>query len=192
MSDATLWAELGDTWRELEAGTDSAAGLRSAIDRGTRRLRLIRWLEAVTTVTVLALFLARAGILPAPARWWWSGFVVVHVILVYGFTIVNRRGVWTPLGESTLDYLRLARLRVVRARRSAAFAAGTLVIEGGLMLALLRAPGWPPSPLVVAVALVLLGSATAALGYRGWKGRELARLDRQWQSLQSGEPPAGR
>lgn len=175
----TAWHELAKTWRV--GPTIDPSQIRRLADRQTRRMRLVVLAEvAVTLVT--------AGVV-----WWvlrvergavalgWAVAAGLHAGVVWGFSIWNRIGIWRPLGESTAAYLRLARERLRRQRRSATFTLWLVGIEVAALLAWLRLDadpgrtprsGWAWFPAAVVT--------TTAIGWAWWYRvravRQLARL----------------
>ncbi|MGE0552171.1 MAG: hypothetical protein AB7R55_01950 [Gemmatimonadales bacterium] len=177
MSDSVGWTDLVDLWRELPDAPTTPAELRATVDLQTRRLRGVIWIEA-GIVVVMAAWLARAlPLLPPEERPWWLLASALHVVVVVIFTAWNRRGLFSPLGESTRDYLRLARLRLERSLRTASFVVGVVVVEA--LALLLVAAGLGQRRAATAVGLAVVGVALTLVGavwYRARTRRELARL----------------
>jgi hypothetical protein len=190
VSGPGAWDDLAATWRGLDAGAGTARQLRARIDRDTRRLRWRRGAEVLVTAVVVGAFLPRVADLPAGERGWWVALVAAHVALVWGFAVWNRRGLWAPLGAATTDYLRLARLRLVRTRRAAGFVAGLIGVEAGLVLGLLALRERPVSGAAVAILAAFVLVAAAAAWYRARLRHDLARLESQWAALETDDPGA--
>lgn len=169
--------DLVAVWREFDPQAMSGAALRRLVDRDTRRLRWLSRTEVMLTLLILAAFAAAFRRLPAPDRWVWLTATVLHVATVYGFVTWNRRGTWAPMGRSTQDYLRLARLRLVRTRRSALFVAGLIAVEGAVTAYfVIRSPAAVGDIPLAGIAAVVGVTAGAAAWYRRRMARELARL----------------
>ena len=124
----TEWEDLEGVWRQEEQPVDLAP-LRRLLAAQRRRLVAVVTVEAVLVLAFgwLSWLVARDGVEAWEAVW---------LLTLWGFTVAavafawwNRRGTWRSLGESVEEYLRLARLRARRARRSLAFACGLLVAE---------------------------------------------------------------
>jgi len=175
MSDSVGWHDLVDLWHELPATAPS--DLRRTVDRQTRRLRRVIWAEAALVV-VMAVWLARVlPLLPPGERRWWLVASALHVVTVVGFTVWNRRGIFEPLGESTRDYLRLARLRLTRSLRTSSFVVGLIVVEA--LVLVLATAGWGQRRANAAIGLAVVGVALTLIGtlwYRARAKRELTRL----------------
>lgn len=180
MTETPVWTDLTEAWQSLGVATEPVAALRAAVNRDSVRLRWIWWSEVALTLVVLAAFAAALPSLRPAARPWWVLAVLLHVGVVAGFAAWNRRGVWAPVGESTRDYLRLARLRLHRSRRSATFVLVIITVEAAAMLVLRsELPLLAGSRAPVAGVAVLVGVTLAgAVWYRQRQARELERLDR--------------
>ncbi len=172
------WQELGRTWRAGPAVDPSP--IRRLVDRQTRVLRLAVLGEMAVTVVMVGLV-------------WWVlvergavalGWVVaagLHAVVLGGFTIWNRIGIWRPLGESTAAYLWLAQERSRRQRRSATFVLGLTGIEVAALLAWLVFGAEPDRPTGSGWGWLLVAGVFAmAVGWAWWYRvravRQLARL----------------
>lgn len=175
------WAKV---WRTGGLPEGVEADVRRSADRRTRAMRL--WLGAEVVVTAATLgavgtvVTARGGVISLG----WAVAAAIHTGVVWGFTIWNRRGTWLPLGESTVEYLRLTRLRVEGRRRAAVFTLWLVGFEvaalGGLAAARWPTPGGPRAWLSAAAV------TSAAIGWAIWSRRRaraalsrLARLEAQ-------------
>jgi hypothetical protein len=118
------WDSLGAEWRTMAIERHSPSGvpaLQSIVQRRRRELILVLAGEVCLTIAVIALVIRSLG----------NGFtrtsilavtlLVVTSMAVWGFVIWNRRGIWRPLAETTTEYLRLSRRRIVAGRRTVAF-----------------------------------------------------------------------
>jgi len=177
VTDSTGWTELAELWQRLPADTPTPGEPRASVERDTRRLRRIVWCE-VGVVVVTGLWLARGlQSLPSSERAWWLAAAVIHVAVVVGFATWNRSGVFAPLGESTRDYLALARLRLTRSLRSARFVVGMIAAESlALVFGLARRPGGLDPMVAASAALAMVVTLAGALWYRARVRRQLERL----------------
>ena len=125
------WEVLGAEWRDQNpaspaTGGDAADRLRRRVRRHTRE----QWLELAGEIALTIFFALRGwsllaepdgrGILPALAIFGMTTFV-------WCFALWSRRGSWRPLGESTLEYVRLSHARIRSARHSIRFARGVII-----------------------------------------------------------------
>ena len=178
------WEDLAAAWQSVDGTIDEPidlAPLRRLLAAQRRRLVAVVLGEAALVLAFgwLTWLVARDGVEAWEAVWlvtlW--GFTVVAV----AFALWNRRGTWRSLGESVEEYVRLARLRARRARRSLGFAGALLVAEVVAVVAQVvwfgRASGSTgllvAGLLVAAVAVAAAGCWLAARRIR----RELALLD---------------
>lgn len=176
-----VWEEWSAAWRVSPKVDDNVSSLRRAADRQTLMMRVGVGIEIVLTVAVLAVV------------WWvvtaergvsligWAVAAGLHSVLVWGFTLWNRIGIWKPLGRSTVDYLRLTRERLRRQRRSGTFTLWLVGVEAVALAGwfflerrseLKWSWTWVPAVTVTGSAIVW------ALWVRRRSDRELARLDR--------------
>ncbi len=122
------WEGLARRWREPEARPD-AAWVHTLVDRHSRGLRWVAAIEILVTVAGLTFAVAVILSERTAAAIGLGLAAILHTVLVAGFSFWNRHGVWSPLSQSTGDYLRLAQERCRRQRRSARFLAGLMVVE---------------------------------------------------------------
>ncbi|MGQ0640471.1 MAG: hypothetical protein ACT4P6_06820 [Gemmatimonadaceae bacterium] len=118
----TAWEAAGVVWR-----TDEHAPVRlnehlgERVRRQSGRLRLILAGEIVTTVAILvvsgALIMRNAGANAVRV----GALVLLYTAGVWAFTLWNRRGIWSPYGETTADFVGLLRVRAQRRIRTAWF-----------------------------------------------------------------------
>lgn len=180
MAGEGAWRELAETWRMAPAVGDPGTQIRRIADRQTMVLRLVFVGEVVVTLLTLAVVWWVLVLERGAATIGWAVAAVLHTGIVWTFTLWNRAGIWRPLGETTIDYLRLARERLRRQRRSARFTLWLVGIEVAALVAWLgiesgsdRAPRsagiWFPAAVVTATAI----------GWAWWfHGRATAELDR--------------
>lgn len=179
----TLWTAL---WR---SGVDrpplDVQSVRERVDRDSVRLRLTLLLEIAVTLAVMvpvALLASRPGVLATG----WAVAAAAHTLVVWLFSLWNRRRIWRPLGDTPAVYLALLRQRLVRRREAARF---TLGLVGAEVAALAAVAAWPkagpgPSAAVWVAAAAVTGGAMAwAVGSHRRAVRELARLDRLEREL---------
>lgn len=159
------WQQWERTWGTV--GDDAPARwIRQMVERQSRLLRWIVAFEVVITVVMLAATAWVVRGLPALTAGMVLGAAILHSAVIWGFTLRNRAGIWTPLGQTTRDYLTLARERCRRERSAARFMLWLLLVEGLLFVVwlLVRDPvmqrpppfafWWVPSALVVVGAVV--------------------------------------
>lgn len=138
---ANDWGELIADWRGASAPTDASA-LHALVTRQRRRMILGVSAEVVVSVvfvTAAATMLLRA---PGPASTLFALNVLVMLVVAWTSSLWSRRGTWRPLGETTADYLDLARLRC--RRRLEALTYGWVMLVGQLVFVgawALRGPG---------------------------------------------------
>lgn len=161
------WREWEAAWRSDHPAEPTFEEIRRSVDRQTRSMRLTLGGEVVATLAMLGL---AAWVLleePGPARLGWGIAAVLHTAVVWGFVLWNRRGIWSPLGESVIDYLAIARTRLERRRRTAAFVIGLVAVEVVALAAWAAASGraaetgglarlwsWLPAAVVTGIAIV--------------------------------------
>jgi hypothetical protein len=170
-----VWTALAESWRSPDPDPSGGAAMRRRVDRETERLRWIGWAEV--TLTVLGLVGLPMALAAGRLGFGWVVAGLIHTVAVAGFAAWNRQGVWQPLGESTLDYLRLARERGRRKFRTARFVQGVIAIEGAALLAWLAAPGGPGLDAVSATAIGV-GVVVTAAGSEWYRRRVRSELDR--------------
>jgi hypothetical protein len=185
------WEDLGLVWRTV-ADTGAERWVRELVTRQTRAYRVMFAAEVLITVVVLAAVAWTVAVERTVAAFGLGIAAVAHSAIIWAFSLWNRAGVWRPLGESTRDYLAVARERCWRERRGSAFVIGLLLVEGALVMAWLlsaesvvapvRRSGWwiPPGAVFVGAfvwavwvrrraeaKLVRLGAAERSLGFAG-------------------------
>ncbi len=175
------WEDLAAAWQKADEAPVDLAPLRRLLAAQRRRLVAVVLGEAALVLAFawLSWLVVRDGV---------QAWETVWLLTLWGFTFVavafalwNRRGTWRSLGESVEEYVRLARLRARRARRSLVFAAGLLVAEVVAVVAQLAWFGRASGGTGVLVAGLLVGAvAMAAAGC--WLAarrirRDLALLD---------------
>jgi hypothetical protein len=153
----TAWQAIGVTWRTDEHRvTTSAEHLAQRVRRQSDRLRLIVVGEIALTVAMLvasgAVIVRNAGASAVRV----GLMVVLYTAAVWAFTLWNRRGVWSPYGETTADFVGLLRVRAQRRIRSAWF-----------------------SQIVISVAVILVAREIEA----AWRAGEITVVDWVWIAL---------
>lgn len=130
MAEELGWTELARTWVGNGADPISAeAAIRRSVDRQSRLLRLIVVGEVVVTVVTVAVVWWVLVTEREVIRVGWVIGVLLHTSVIWVFVLWNRRGIWGPLGQSTAEYLRLAKERLRRQRQSAEFVLGLIGVE---------------------------------------------------------------
>lgn len=133
MNSETTWQAVGVTWRTDEHRTSTITErLAGRVQRQSEHLRLIVVGEIVLTLAVLvgsgAVIVRNAGASAART----GAMVLLYTAAIWAFTLWNRRGVWSPYGETTADFIALLRVRAQRRMRTAWFC--LVVISVALML----------------------------------------------------------
>lgn len=159
------WQQWTRTWETV--GDDAPARwVRRTVERQSRQMRWIVGFEVVVTAVVLLATAWTVRNLTPLAAGAILGVALLHSAVIWGFTLRNRAGVWSPLGQTMRDYLVLARERCGRERRAARFTLWLLAVEGVLLAVwlLVRDPAvrrpppfalwWVPSAVVVAGAVI--------------------------------------
>lgn len=159
------WQQWARTWGTV--GEDAPARwVRRMVERQSRLMRWVVGVEVVVTVVVLVATAWTVRNLPPLSAGTILGVAILHSAVIWGFTLRNRAGIWSPLGATMRDYLVLARERCRRERRAARFTLWLLAVEGILLTvwvlvrdtAVRRPPPfalwWVPSAVVVVGAVI--------------------------------------
>lgn len=191
-TDELVWQDWSATWRSDRESAVLVADIRRAVDRQSRAMRLALMGEVVLTFAALG-FVAWIVVAEREvSRWGWVTAVLLHTVTVWAFALWNRRGVWSPLGETVADYLVVARERLERRRLASNFVVALVAMEMvalGIWAAAVseaRADGdsrpfrpwfWVPA----------LGITAVAFGWAAWERRRIAvestRLEQARRSL---------
>ncbi len=171
MTDGTdPWDALSANWQGNEdtgPTGDVARVVESRQRRGTLRLWLVAALEVliVGAVVVLTATTLRRG----PNTIEIVHLIAVWVVLVVAlrFAIKNRRGLWRPNGESTIDYLSLCEERARRKLRTARFVLQLVLAQTVMVLALLAWKAGRTGGLSSLFSDTALAAVVLA-GYIGW------------------------
>ena len=119
MNDTIDWNALMHTWRRYDGdGADDPHGLRRRVLAQGRRLARAtvgEYAVAAVIICVAAWQLATERGLDAFV---WGFAMLWLTAMALQFSASNRRGLWTPAGETTRDYLDLALERIRRRERS--------------------------------------------------------------------------
>lgn len=113
---------LADLWQQAPVAVPVPDIIRTRIRQQERRMRLFALLEWAAAVVVGfggVYLMLNSAVRDAP---WRALLVLALVAWAMAFSVSNRRGTWDPLEESVRGYLDLARLRLVRKRRTLRFA----------------------------------------------------------------------
>lgn len=182
------WEGLGATWREPSVTVD-VGWVRAIVDRQTRWLRVVVAVETLITAAALVAAIGIGLSARTATALGWGVAAVVHTVLVAGFTVWNRSGIWRPLGASTREYLALARERCLRQQRSARFMAGLVFAEavGFTIWAVGADAELPRGAWRFGLALVTGG----ALAWSFWYDRAAARRIVRLGGIERALSPAG-
>jgi hypothetical protein len=189
LDDAAELSAWMDDWRAEESGPTAAPAdidaLLRRVKRRTLGLKLLTAGEvllvtaALVYVTVFALHHPHPLDLAAMSS---LGLLAVGALL---FSLWNRRGLWSPLAETTAAYLALARTRVQRRREALRAGRWLLIGETAVFIPWiwhrLHLGAGQPSALDYALAygyLAFVVAVTAAVlaWLERWTRRELAEL----------------
>lgn len=183
MNDRTdSWDALSARW-QTSSDNAPAADLGQLIAvrqrRGTLRLWAVAALEFLVVVGIVAFTVSRLrdGATPLECVHLVSVWVVVAVTVA--FAIRNRRGLWRPSSESTVEYLSLCELRAKRKLRTARFVLQLISVQATWIFGLLvwNALQRPDSSRLLAEAgllvAVLIVYVSWALWFRHRAHREL-------------------
>lgn len=187
----TAWEAASVTWRTAE---HHATVLRLArrVRVQSDQLRLILAGEIVLTLVILVVSGAAiirhggAGALRV------GTMVLLYTAAIWAFTLWNRRGVWTPYGETTADFVALLRVRAQRRIRSAWFSQIVICLAAVLMAREIAAAwrvGEVRSVDWVWIGLSAYSVAVIVWGVWTWRRarREIRDLDALTQELASSE-----
>ncbi len=123
------WDTLSAAWRSPSAEEPIAIdGLRRMVHRRQREMVALVVGEVAITILVGAMVLRvlRGGFTRSAVAA--AALAIVVAAIVWAFTIWNRRGSWRPLAETTREYLRLSRERIVAGRRTVLFVRASVSI----------------------------------------------------------------
>ncbi len=179
--DDAIWTEWAGLWQSgAGAPPIDLRSVRERVDRDSARLRLTLLLEIGLTIAVMVpvvLLAARPGVLATG----WAIAAAAHTLVVWLFTLWNRRRIWRPLGATPAAYLALLRKRLVRRREAAWFTLGLVGAEVAALAAFARWPGTGAGrsgAVWVAAAAVTAAAMTWAVVSHRRATRELAGLAR--------------
>jgi hypothetical protein len=181
---STEWTSIMDLWSENSAADAVPAALVSNVRRATLRQAVfitLEWLVAtVLFVFALTVMIRDQGV----AAFVWGFAVCWFTAMALDFSHRARRGTWQAAGSSTVDYLALARERLVRRRRALRFQWTLLGLE------VLFLAGWQCSALVLQssggaapieplhlgfAATVVAGMTVALAAWTRWTQQSIAR-----------------
>ncbi len=122
MNREATWQAVGVTWRTDEHRTSTiTARLADRVQRQSDRLRVIVAGEIALTLAILvcsgAVIVRNAGASAVRI----GAMVLLYSAAIWAFTLWNRRGVWSPYGQTTADFIALLRVRAQRRMRTAWF-----------------------------------------------------------------------
>ena len=128
------WQALGAIWRTGERRTTTLhEQLATRVRRQSDRLRIIVAGEIVLTLSMLvasgAVIVRNAGASAVRI----GAMVLLYTAAIWAFTLWNRRGIWSPYGESTADFVALLRLRAQRRIRTAWFCISVISLAAIVM-----------------------------------------------------------
>ncbi|AWF83096.1 hypothetical protein BTJ40_21025 [Microbulbifer sp. A4B17] len=115
------WLELESVWKQQPVSNEVPAEILKWVRRQERRMRMVMIFECslfLITAIYLTVAIWNKGLPDASAR-----LLLAYSLLAFavGFSWINRRGLWSPLEETTQAYVDLALLRLKRKRREVHF-----------------------------------------------------------------------
>ncbi|HEY8568117.1 hypothetical protein [Microbulbifer sp.] len=123
---------LAEMWRQTPVAVPVPEVIRTKIRTQERRMRLyalLEWGLSIALCSVGVYLILSGGRSDAP----WLGLLLVILTgWAMAFSVSSRRGLWSPLEESTRAYLDLALLRLVHKRRMLRFAWILFIAELGI------------------------------------------------------------
>lgn len=177
------WQAIGAIWRTDEHRANTMAErLAQRVQRQSDMLQIILAGEIVLTIAILvasgAVIVRNAGASALRI----GAMVLLYTAAIWAFTLWNRRGIWSPYGETTADFVALLRVRAQRRIRTAWFC--IMVISVATIIVTREiANAWRAGQVTVADK-VWIGFAAYSLGvvvwsvlYRWRARREIRELD---------------
>ncbi|WP_444928947.1 hypothetical protein ACJJIF_13925 [Microbulbifer sp. SSSA002] len=123
------WQELANVWKQQPVSNEVPAVVLKWVRSQERRMRvmvILEWLIALSGgIYVVEAILSRNQ----PDTISRLVFVLSMLALAMVFSVINRRGLWAPLEESTKAYVELGLLRLRRKRREVYFSWLFLVLQ---------------------------------------------------------------
>ncbi|QFT56836.1 hypothetical protein [Microbulbifer sp. THAF38] len=120
-SSEEQWSELETLWKQQRVSTKVPAAILKWVRRQERRMWMVvtfEWLFAIfVAVYAFNVFLVE-GFPDSSLR---IILILSMLVIAMVFSLLNRRGLWAPLEESTSAYINLALLRLRRKRREVHF-----------------------------------------------------------------------
>ncbi len=181
------WDALVSSWRAFPDGvqpTDQFEALRRTARRRGQGLQALVVFEVCLTIAVLAFVVELLLRERSRLSWISAGCTVAITIVVWSFTTWNRRRVWKPLSETTAEYLRLSRHRIVAGKRTLRFVRASTVVYvaayGPWFL-------YRASRLTLSDGEILrwLAAATYAVGLAAWSIWYSRRLSRDMAQVEA-------
>lgn len=198
MNDTIDWNALMHTWQRYDGdGTDDPHGLRRRVLAQGRRLALATVGEYAVAAVIVCVAAWQLATEHGLDTFVWGFAMLWLTAMALQFSISNRRGQWTPAGETTRDYLDLALERLRRRERSLAFGWMLLVVQLAILLAWYPATWflWPErtSELIDRTPWLAAWMALVVAAMTGWSAhvrsrcrRERGELERLRADLESG------
>ncbi|WP_444943133.1 hypothetical protein ACJJIK_14200 [Microbulbifer sp. ZKSA006] len=123
------WQELANVWKQQPVSNEVPAVVLKWVRSQERRMRvmvILEWLIALSGgIYVVEAVLSRNQ----PDTISRLVFVLSMLALAMVFSVINRRGLWAPLEESTKAYIELGLLRLKRKRREIYFGWFLLLLQ---------------------------------------------------------------
>lgn len=114
------WTSLQQRWQGQEYPAPSAADIRRRLRRKRSRLAAVWIMDLLLAAGLIGLMINEAITDPGPRTWVLISALAVFMVFALGFTVANRRGLWTRASEDLESYVRHGlehcrrRLRTVR------------------------------------------------------------------------------
>jgi hypothetical protein len=183
-----------EVWsREWRAVAAVPSDLRARVDRGTRRLRVMRVVDLVVTVTIGGWTTGWAMLERSPDVIGLAVMTWAFLALAWTFALINRAGLWSPEAVTVSAFLELSILRVRRSLMAAAFGSVLYIVElafclGWIYVRLGARRGAGPSAFLTSWPVMIVWACTAGfyvgLGWYVWRRRaELKSLMRTAREL---------
>jgi hypothetical protein len=172
------WKAAGSVWRSEEFRAQSpAALLRARLDRQTRRMR---WIVA----TLVVLLAAAAAIIKSGGAGAvrLSAMVLLYTGAIWTFALWNRRGTWSPYGESTADFVALLRVRTERRMKSARVCISVVAIAALVASREVEA-AWRAGTMTASAGGIWIAFGVYSVGIVVWGIWYLKRGRRELQAL---------
>ncbi|MDP1860228.1 MAG: hypothetical protein Q8K82_16240 [Gemmatimonadaceae bacterium] len=116
------WDALSAEWRAFSSDASTGVdALRTKVQRRQRELAVLLAGELCFTIAVVTTVMRRLYDGLTKASLAMAVAVLAMTVVVWTFTIWNRRRTWSTLAETTVEYLRLSRRRIAAGTRTLRF-----------------------------------------------------------------------